>query len=171
MDAPAFDREPRTSTIVAFKDCDAFGMLYNVRYLDYIWDARGEQLLRYYDFDFLRDLQRNKETHVVQGHRIAYVESARAHERVTVRTRVLGFTTNLVHIEGLMFNDDATRLKALLWTTLSFVALPQGNPINHSERMASFLSRIQAQDDVPAALDFDARLVELRARHRGTREK
>jgi YbgC/YbaW family acyl-CoA thioester hydrolase len=165
MGAPVFDREPRSTTIVAFKDCDPFGMLYNVRYLDYIMDARFEQLLRFYDFDFYRELQRTKEAQVIQGHRITYLESARAHERITLRTRVLGFTNNLVHLEGMMFNEDMTRLKALLWTRLLYVALPQGTPINHPESFSAFLSAIQAQDDVPSSLDYDTRLGELRTRY------
>lgn len=171
MDAPVFDREPRTTTIVAFKDCDPFGMLYNVRYLDYIMDARFEQLVRFYNFDFYRELQRTKEAQVIQGHRITYLESARAHEWITIRTRVLGCTSNLVHVEGMMFNEDMTRLKALLWTRLSYVTLPQGTPINHPESFAAFLSAIQAQEDVPSSLDYDARLGELRARYQRAKDK
>jgi acyl-CoA thioester hydrolase len=171
MDAPVFDREPRSTTTVAFKDCDAFGLLYNIRFLDYIMDARSEQLLTFYNFDFYRELQRTRGTHLIQGHRITYLESARVHERITIRTRAIGVTSNLVHLEGMMFNEDMTRLKALLWTRLSYVTLPQGTPTNHPESFAAFLSAIQAQDDVPSPLDYDARLAELRARYQQAKDK
>jgi len=171
MDEPVFDREPRSSTIVAFKDCDAFGLLYNVRYLDYVLDARAEHLLKFYNFDFHRELQRTKETWVIHGHQIAYLEPAKAHEQITIRTRVLGFTSNLVHVEGMVLNLEMTRLKALQWTRLSYVNLTRGNTVSHPDTVKAFLTRIQALDDIPGPLDFDARVTELRSRFQGAKEK
>jgi acyl-CoA thioesterase FadM len=171
MDAPVLEREPRSSTIVAFKDCDAFGLLYSTRYIDYILDARFEHLLTFYNFDFYRELQRTNEAQVIHGHRITYIEPARVHERITIRTRVLGFTSNQTHLEGMMLNEDMTRLKALQWTRLSYVGLPRATPMSHPESFVSFLSAIQAQDDVPSPLDYEARVSQLRARYQGTKER
>jgi YbgC/YbaW family acyl-CoA thioester hydrolase len=171
MEEPIFDREPHSSVLVSFKDCDAFGLLYNVRYLDYILDARAEHLLKFYEFDFNRELQKSKETWVIHGHQIAYVEPARVHEAVTIRTRILGFTSNLVHLEGMMLNRDNTRLKALQWSKLSYISLTRGNVLSHPDNIVSFLSRIQAKDDIPSPLDFEARINQLRARFQATKEK
>lgn len=171
MDEPVFDREPHSSAIVAFKDCDAFGMLYSVRYLDYILDARGEHLLKCYDFDFYRELQKTQETWVIQGHQIAYIEPVRAHEEITLRSRVLGFTSNIVHLEGMMLNRNKTRLKALQWSRLSYVNVTRGTTLSHPENVVTFLSRIQAHDDIPSPLEFDARVTQLRARYQGAKDR
>lgn len=168
---PGFNREPHSSMIVAFKDCDAFGLLYNVRYLDYILDARSEHLLKFYNFDYNKELQRSKETWVIQGHQITYLEPSRVHEPITIRTRIFHFNSNVVRFEGLVLNQDMSRLKALMWTKMSYINLTRGAAIPHPENITNFLSSIRAIDDIPEALDYDARVIQLRSRYQGTKEK
>ena len=168
---PGFNREPQSSMIIAFKDCDAFGLLYNVRYLDYILDARSEHLLKFYKFDYNKELQRSKETWVIQGHQIAYLEPSRVHEEISIRTRIIYFNSNVVRLEGMMLNRDMSRLKALMWTKMSYINLTRGTTIPHPENVTNFLSSIQAKDDIPETLDFDTRVIQLRGRYQGAKEK
>lgn len=171
MSSTILEREPRSDVMVAFKDCDAFGLLYNTRYLDYIMDARAEHLIKHYDLDFHRDLQRTKETWVVHSHQIVFVEPARVHEQITIRTRMLSFNSNTCLLEGIMMTRDGTRLKALQWTKLSYVNLARGTAQNHPESVVAFLQQIRAQDDVPEPLEFEARANELRGRFRALKKE
>lgn len=172
MSEPSFDREPRSTALVAFKDCDAFGLLYNTRYLDYIMDARAEHLIKYYGLDFHRQLQRTQQTWVVQGHQIEYLEPARVHEEITLRSRMLHFNSNTCLLEGLMLNRAESRLKSVHWIRLSYVNLPRGNAQSHPEEVLAFLSRVRAENDVPEPLDFDIRVKQLRAKfNRLTQER
>jgi acyl-CoA thioester hydrolase len=40
--------------LVRFSDCDPFNHLNNSRYIDYIINAREDQLLKYYEFDIYK---------------------------------------------------------------------------------------------------------------------
>ncbi|MFT3803438.1 MAG: acyl-CoA thioesterase [Burkholderiaceae bacterium] len=164
-------REPSSTRIVAFKDCDAFGLLYNTRYLDYVMDVRAEHLMKFYDLDFYRDCQVKQETWVVQGHQVAYIEPARAHEQILVRTRMFEVGKNSSQIEGLIFSGDGGRLKFIQWTKLTYISLSSGAVQHYSPEMADFLDRFRAVEDVPKAGNFDERVKQLRLRHATPRKE
>lgn len=171
MNQRELQREPSSTRIVSFKDCDAFGLLYNTRYLDYVMDARAEHLMKFYDLDFYRDSQIKKETWVVQGHQTAYVEPARAHEEILIRTRMFLVGKNSSHIEGLIFNRDGVRLKYVQWTKLTYVNLNTGAVQHYASDIADLLSRFRAVEDVPESGDFNERVKQLRLRHSSQRKE
>lgn len=165
MDQRELQREPSSTTIVSFKDCDAFGLLYNTRYLDYIMDARAGHLMKFYDLDFYRDSQKNKETWVVQGHQAAYIEPARVHEELLIRTRMFRIGRSSSHIEGLIFGGNGARLKYVQWTKLTYINLNTGAVQPYSREVTEFLGRFRAIEDIPEGEDFNDRVKQLRLRH------
>lgn len=165
----AFEREPKSSVLIAFKDCDAFGLLYNTRYLDYMMDARAEHLLRYYGLDFHAEMKRTRQTWVVQGHQIAYLGPARAHETVVMRTRLIDAGTSTCLFEAMMLDEHEAQIKALQWTKLSYIQLPQAAAVAHPSGVQTFLASIRARDDIPEPLQFDARVTQLRTRFQSAR--
>lgn len=165
----ALEREPKSTTLIAFKDCDAFGLLYNTRYLDYMMDARAEHLLRYYGLDFYAEMKRTRQTWVVQGHQVAYLGPARAHETVVMRTRLIDAGASTCMFEAMMLDEQETCIKALQWTKLSYVQLPQAAAVAHPSGVQTFLAGIRARDDIPEPLQFDARVAQLRARFQPAR--
>ena len=51
MNEETIVKEPTSSVIIRFQDCDPFGHLNNARYLDYFINAREDHLAEYYDLD------------------------------------------------------------------------------------------------------------------------
>lgn len=170
MKEPPYNREPESTHIIAFKDCDAFGMLYNTRYLDYFMDARAEHLMAHYGWDFHEVLQRTNEGWVVQGHEIRYNEPARAHETIYIRTRTIAYDANRCLVECLMLNEPRTRLKAVQWTRLSYLDASKGALKDHPDAILRFLENMKVQEDVPEPLQFESRVDALRARFASRRK-
>lgn len=171
MDQRELQREPSSTKIVSFKDCDAFGLLYNTRYLDYIMDARAEHLMKFYDLDFFRDSQINHETWVVQGHQTAYIEPVRVHEEIIIRTRMFQVGKSSSHIEGLIFSGNGARLKYVQWTKLAYINLNTSAAQPYSPEITEFLDRFRAVEDIPEGNDFNERVTQLRLRHSTQRKE
>jgi YbgC/YbaW family acyl-CoA thioester hydrolase len=159
-------REPSTRRMVAFRDCDAFGMLYNTRYLDYVLDARSEQLIENYGIDYLDQYKTTNATFVVQSHKVAYLEPARAHEKIVLRSRVIKVGHNHMFFEGQVLDQQESRLKYVQWTKMVYINVLTGSPQLLSPEELETLNAAHAVEDVPENDDFDARVKQLRSRYR-----
>lgn len=139
-----FVREPESTLVARFQDCDPFGHLNNARYIDYFLNARQDQIARYYN---LRTYEKGMQASwVVRKTHIAYVRPVAIMEEVLVRTRLIHFDETSLVVEGLMLDKDARQLKALCWIDFVYVSLSNGRPVPHSEEMMDLLSSAALTD-------------------------
>lgn len=160
----ANEKEPISKRLVAFKDCDAFGMLYNTRYLDYVMDARSEQLINYYGIDYYAASLKSMSAFVVQGHAMAYFEPTGVHENIVVRTRIIQVGQKSMTFEGQILDADQRRLKYLQWTKMVNVDMATGAPVPLRDEDRNDLDRWRAVEDLPETEVFDERVKALRSR-------
>jgi acyl-CoA thioester hydrolase len=159
-------KEPESTAIIRFQDCDPFGHLNNARYVDYFMNARTDQLAEHYGVQLIQEAQ--QESWVVSKSQIAFLSPARLGERVRIRTRILHFSERTLVVEGLMLSDDGQRLKAVLWLEFTYISLTTARPTNHPEHFMQLFGSLQI--DGGFAEGFDRRIDALRAEFRRQRQ-
>lgn len=150
------NRRPQSQSRIRFSDCDPLGHLYNVRYLDYLFDGREEHVATHYPL--LRDEMKSRQRNwVTVSTDIRYVAPAEWGELVTIESQVLQVGRNGALVEMAMTADGT--LKALLWTRLRYVDLARCAVTNHPADIQEFLQHLVSP--VPAR-SLDERLAERR---------
>ena len=64
---------------------------------------------------------------------IAFFAPAKMIERVCIRTRLIHATERKLVVEGLMLDEKAGQLKAVLWMPFTYVDLTSGRPSRHPD--------------------------------------
>ncbi|RYF89061.1 MAG: acyl-CoA thioesterase [Chitinophagaceae bacterium] len=145
---------------IRFHDCDPFNHLNNARYIDYIVTARGDQLLDYYGLDIYELARTQGLAWVTAQTQIAYLAPAYLMEEVTIQTRLLLHAKKSLLLEGLMWNEEKTILKSVMWTKLVHFHLPTAQSHPHSDKLMELFDQIA--DPPPLGTDFETRTKNLR---------
>lgn len=154
---------------VRFPDCDPFNHLNNSRYIDYIINAREDQLLESYEFDLYRLAKEQGISWVVAQNQIAYLLPAMLMETVTIESKLLSFDDKSLVVEALMWDEHKTALKAILWTKLVHYDLKINRSTIHSDDLKTFFSEIV--NPLSESVSFDERVESLKLTGRITTNK
>jgi acyl-CoA thioester hydrolase len=127
---------------VRFHDCDPFNHLNNSRYIDYIVSARGDQLIESYGFDIYQLLQKQGIGWVAAQTQISYLHPAYLMEEITIQTRLIACSEKSLLLEALVWNDDKTVLKAVMWGRLVHFSLITKKSQEHSAQLMQFFQSI-----------------------------
>ncbi|MAY23013.1 MAG: thioesterase [Flavobacteriaceae bacterium] len=105
-----------SKTTIRFQHCDPFNHLNNSEYLNYMVNAREDQLIQHYDIDIYKLGREQGKSWVVGSNQIAYLRPAWLMEEVVIQSQLLHFDETSLNVELRMFNRDKTELKALMWS-------------------------------------------------------
>ncbi|RYZ20918.1 MAG: acyl-CoA thioesterase [Chitinophagaceae bacterium] len=158
---PDFEKEPESKVRIRFPDCDPFRHLNNSRYIDYMINAREDQLMEYYGFDPYRLAREQGLGWVAAQTQIAYLAPALPLELVTVKTRLLSASDKSLLLEAQMLNEENTVLKSVLWTRLVHFNIRSGKSEAHAPELQEFLRSIEAPPEKP--MSFEERVSYLRS--------
>jgi acyl-CoA thioester hydrolase len=153
-DGGEFEREPSSELRVRMRDCDVHGHLHNTRYVDYVLDARDDQLRTYYNFDMLELARSTGLGWFVAMNQARFYEPARMGALVRVVTRLIAFDRLRFSMEGRMYGQSE-RLSALVWCTFRVVDLRAGQPCEHTEELMMLFERVILA--LPGEPTFEAR--------------
>lgn len=142
MNTTTFLREVESQVKVRFPDCDPFNHLNNSKYIDYIINAREDQLLKNYDFDVYKIARETFNTWVVAQTQIAYLSSAELMELLTIQTSLISFNEKHLLVEAKMFNENKTQLKAVMWAKLTHYNLRNKKSHEHSKELMVFFNEV-----------------------------
>jgi YbgC/YbaW family acyl-CoA thioester hydrolase len=141
---------------IRFHDCDPFNHLNNSRYLDYIMTARGDQLIDNYNFDIYKILNEQNVGWVMAQTQISYLAPAMVMEEVVIQTQLLSFSERSLHMEALMWSQDKSSLKAVMWAKLVHFNLKTQRSHAHNDNFMTFFSNIVNPLSQP--LSFEERI-------------
>ena len=153
-------KEVESKTKIRFPDCDPFNHLNNSRYIDYIINAREDQLLANYGFDIYHLAAEKGVGWVSAQTQISYFFPAHLNEEVTIQTRLVGATEKSLLLEGLMWDSDKTSLKAVMWAKLVHYNLKMKRSERHSTELMDFFGQIVYP--FSEETNFDERVKSLR---------
>ena len=139
-------KNPESSYVIKFQDCDPLGHLNNVRYLDIFLNAREEHTMKHYALNLMQLLKEHRTAWVVTNHQIAYIRPADHGKTVHIQTRIVHFDNSTVVIESIMLNEARTKLKSVCWTTYRYISTETGKPTDHSDDLMDLLDNLDMDD-------------------------
>jgi acyl-CoA thioester hydrolase len=164
-------KTPETTYRVHFQDCDMLGHLNNARFIDYFLNAREDHTTEHYSLNMGELAREQKAAWVITKHHISYLKPVRQGVQVRINSQLIHFDNSTLVVEMQMHTEDGTRLLALLWSEMAFVAMPAGTRTDHSNGMMDLLDELDV-DDVSYDPDgFDDRVKEVRQQLKQLRRK
>ena len=131
-----------SKAIIRFQDCDPFNHLNNAAYLNYMINAREDQLIEFYDIDIYTMARKLGKSWVVGSNQIAYLQAATLMEEVVIDSQLLQYTDTSLLVEIRMWDKTKTNLKAVMWSTfVHFNLLKQVKEI-HSEELTNLFHSV-----------------------------
>jgi len=130
---------PQTRHRIRFKDCDPLGHLYNTRFIEYMLEAREDQILEQYQLNLMEYAEQHKKSWVLVKHEIAYLQEAKRNEYVWIRSMVIRCSEKDILVEYQMWNDDQTKLKAILWSRFLHIDLISKKTTVHPTEIQAML--------------------------------
>lgn len=150
-------------TLVHFQDCDPFQHLNNIKYFDYFFNAREDQVTHQYKFNATEVFRKMKAGWVIYHHEISYIRPAGVGEWVRIFSRIIFYNDNTLVIEYFMTDDSGRQLKTLLWSTLKYVDL-QGKLSVHPAAITAYLKAVASPIENFEKTDFLGRIKVLKAK-------
>jgi len=143
----------KTFYTVRFNDCDPMGHLNNARYIDYMLNAREDHLKQAYQINLL-EYHKQGIAWVVRRHDIQYVRPAFYNEVVCIESRLIELGESHVLVELLMFDEQQTTLKAIMWTNFTSVDVKTGRRKDHPASFMEFANGVKVDDvNIPAGIN------------------
>ena len=150
-----------SKTKIRFQDCDPFNHLNNAAYINYLINAREDQLISHYDLDIYEMGKTQGKSWVVGSNQIAYIRPAFLMEDVVIDSQLLRYSETNLLVEMRMWNNDKTELKAVMWSTFVHFNLLKLKTEIHSETlMLLFKNAINPVE----ATTFEARVSALKSK-------
>ncbi|MEM6719011.1 MAG: acyl-CoA thioesterase [Bacteroidota bacterium] len=144
---------------IRFQDCDPLNHLNNSKYLDYMINAREDQLIEHYNLNIFETAKNTGTTWVVGSHQIAYIRPALVMETVTIQSQMIHYGKKQLLVEIRMYNEEKTELKAVMWSSFVHFNVLKGKAHEHNEQFLSLFENVQ----LPVTeTDFDTRVKSLR---------
>ena len=145
---------------IRFQDCDPFNHLNNAEYLNYMINAREDQLIANYGIDIYEMARTQGKSWVVGSTQIAYLKPAFTMEDVKISSQLLHFTDSTLTVEMRMNGLAKNDLKAVMWSNfVHFNLLKQQREI-HSQK---FMNLFEQVTNPVAETTFESRISTFRA--------
>ncbi|KQR94971.1 thioesterase [Chryseobacterium sp. Leaf180] len=114
------EKEVATKVKVRFSDCDPIGHLNNVKYLDYMFNAREDHVETYYGFTYEEYRERTGCTWIAIQNEIAYLREVRYNTQVIISSKTIEIQDRTSKVEILMKSLDEKTIHAVLWVTVIY---------------------------------------------------
>lgn len=112
--------EISVTTKIRFSDCDPLGHLNNVRYLDYMLNAREDHVEKFYGFTYEQYTKETGCTWVTIQNEISYLKEVRYNTMVTITSKTIDIQDRTAKVEILMKSVDEKTIYAVLWISVIY---------------------------------------------------
>jgi len=127
---------------IRFQHCDPFNHLNNAEYINYMINAREDQIIKYYNLDLFKMAQTQGVSWVVGSNQIAYLKPALLMEEITIDSQLLSYTENELHVEIRMWNANKTELKSVMWSSFVHFNLLKQKRWNHTPELMELFNAV-----------------------------
>ncbi|MDQ0476613.1 MULTISPECIES: thioesterase family protein [Chryseobacterium] len=105
---------------IRFSDCDPIGHLNNVKYLEYMLNAREDHVEAGYGFTYEEYTRKTGCTWITIQNEIAYLKEVRYNAKVLISSKTIEVGDRLSKVEILMKSADGKTIHCLLWVTVIY---------------------------------------------------
>ncbi len=143
-----------SKTRVRFQDADPYKHLNNSKYIDYLINAREDQVEAAYGLNFVDIAQQRNLGWVVAQQQIAYIKPAYAWETLHIDSQLTQLSKRHLEAEIRMWDAEKTQLKAFLWVRFVAVGIREQRVMEHPADLMDLLGQVLLPVEEPT---FEAR--------------
>lgn len=114
------ENELKSLARIRFGDCDPIGHLNNVKYLEYMLNAREDHVEDGYGFTYEQYTKKTGCTWVSIQNEIAYLKEVRYNSKVVITSKLIDIQDRISKVEILMKSEDESTIHAVLWMTVIY---------------------------------------------------
>ena len=100
------EKEVSNVVKIRFSDCDPIGHLNNVKYLEYMLNAREDHVEEFYGFTYEDYFRRTGCTWVAVQNEIAYLKEVKANTKVVISSKTIEMSDRVSKVEILMKDEN-----------------------------------------------------------------
>lgn len=135
---------------VRFSDCDPIGHLNNVKYLEYMLNAREDHVEQFYGFTYEEYARQTGCTWITIQNEIAYLKEVRYNKKVRISSKTIAISERIMKVEILMKDEENSVVHAVLWITVIYFNMKsrtsEAMPAELMEKFGSFYEQPEQQD-------------------------
>ncbi|OWK74752.1 thioesterase [Flavobacteriaceae bacterium JJC] len=144
------EKELSTTARIRFSDCDPIGHLNNVKYLEYMLNAREDHVESGYGFTYEEFTKKTGCTWVTVQNEIAYLKEVRYNSKVLISSKTIELGDRLSKVEILMKDGDGKTIHSILWLTVIYFNMKtrrsESHPEETKELFQKFLVNLEEKD-------------------------
>ncbi|WP_285269812.1 acyl-CoA thioesterase [Kaistella rhinocerotis] len=152
-------KELSTVVKVRFSDCDPIGHLNNVKYLEYMLNAREDHVENGYGFTYEEYTRRTGCTWITIQNEIAYLKEVRYNAKVMITSKTIEVGDRLSKVEILMKSEDGSTIHSVLWLTVIYFDMKTRRAAIQPPETISLFKDFLVNLEEP---DFKSRVASLR---------
>ncbi len=157
------EKEKSTTVKVRFSDCDPIGHLNNVKYLEYMLNAREDHVEMFYGFTFEEHTRKTGCTWVAIQNEIAYLKEVPYNTKVVISSKTIELYDRISKVEILMKSEDEKTVYAVLWITVIYFNMKTRKSESQPEELMKQFQEYVVDLDQK---DFASRTLYLRKENR-----
>lgn len=131
----------QSEATVRFQHCDPLGHLNNSMYIDYLLNAREDQLSHHYGLDIYNHARETGKAWVVASHQLQYKQPVSAMQKVTIVSSLKGYNDKSLNVYFEM--KVADQLCCTMETSFVYIDVKSGRPVDHGEALISLFEQIR----------------------------
>lgn len=131
--------EYNTQMKVRFSDCDPIGHLNNVKYLEYMMNAREDHVTENYGFTYEEIIRKYGCTWIAVQNQLAYLKEVRPNKIVNISSKVIEISERTTVVELLMKDAKNEVIHAALWVTAIFFDMKLRRAAPHTPEVIQLL--------------------------------
>ncbi len=108
---------------IRFIDCDPLGHLNNIRYLDYMLNAREDHVEEFYGFTYEGHTNNTGCTWVTIQNEIAYLKEVKYNTEVLITSKMIDIQDRTSKVEMIMKSLDGNTIYAVFWLSVIYFNL------------------------------------------------
>ena len=144
------EKEISSVAKVRFSDCDPIGHLNNVKYLDYMLNAREDHVEHGYGFTYEEYTRKTGCTWITVQNEIAYLKEVRYNAKIQISSKTIEIGDRLSKVEILMKSEDGETIHCVLWMTVIYfnmkTRLSESHPEETKDLFRKFLVTLEERD-------------------------
>jgi acyl-CoA thioester hydrolase len=113
------EKEFSSTFKIRFADCDPIGHLNNVKYLEYMLNAREDHVEQNYGFTYEQYTRETGCTWVTIQNEIAYLKEVRYNSTVEITSKTISIN-NMTSVVELLMKDENGKVHAVFWLTVIY---------------------------------------------------
>lgn len=136
------EKEISSQVKIRFSDCDPIGHLNNVKYLEYMLNAREDHVEDFFGFTYEEYSRKTGCTWIAIQNEIAYLKEVRYNSKVTISSKTIRIEDRTAIVEILMKDAQSQFVHSVLWITIIYFNLKTRKSEKHPEDIRSLFQSV-----------------------------